>query len=138
MKFAALAVVILALGIVLGLAVRGTMTEAAKPAPVGRLIEMTLPVSGNSNVQFPLVDTRDCSQVSVAAKTALVGNAQFETFSISLDGTTLIGPMDQFHVVSQAVAGAVTQLGPWPFVQVEVNNPAGANTTMTLSIWCAP
>ncbi len=59
MKLTALAVVILALGVVLGFALRDTVfeAEAAEPPPTGRLIELgTMTLAPASEVLYPLTD----------------------------------------------------------------------------------
>ncbi len=144
MKLTALAVVILALGIVLGLALRDTVfeAEAAKPPPTGRLIELgtlsTDPTVSNQ-VTFPLVNTRDCSSLSVMART---GNQEihairFEILMVSPDGVNLM----QAPNVSRIPTGPsiAAPLEAWPYVQITVSSSTtNFIVDVTAWIWCAP
>jgi len=142
MKLTALSVVILSLGVVLGLALRGVVFDAeaakpVKPPPTGRLIELgTLSATGNQSVQFPLVDVRDCSQTSVLARTTAGGDVRFgdEDVSVSMDGTTMVG--SNLFLRDIGDNGATALLGAWPFIQVGVT--PGITTDVTAWIWCAP
>ena len=142
MKLTILAAVVLALGIVLGLALRGTVFEAeaarTPSPPTGRVIELgTLPSAVSEKVQFPLVDTRDCSEMSAVA-TAPAGGIEFTDLFVSVNGSTtfradfLTGPTP-----SLLGRGSTALLGAWPFVQLSAQN-AGTATNITAWIWCAP
>ena len=136
MKFTALAVVILALGIILGLALRGAVfeAEAAKPPPEGRLIELgPLPVAGSSTALFPLVDTRDCSEISAAIKEP--AQSGFNAPFVSMDGSAIFRA---FFVTHSGGVGSPALLGAWPFVQLEVSNSEAVPVDITAWIWCAP
>ena len=122
-------------GIALGLVVRDTVfeAEAAKPPPTGRLIELgAIDAPGdNPIVQFPLVDVRDCSQVSAMAERAEGGGITIRDLRVSTDGTNLFATDFLVNVGSAAL------LGSWPFVQFKAQS-GGGSTTITAWIWCAP
>ena len=141
MKLTALALVILALGIILGLALRDTVfeAEAAKPTPTGRLIELGTFPSDDGPAVFPLVKTDDCSQMTAVATGPVNENLSLGTTSLlSLDGTTLINFRP--HAVSLDGNSTTATLGPAPFIQLRVFT-SGSSTNIvdvTAWLWCAP
>ena len=148
MKLTALAVVILALGIVLGLAFRGMVfdAEAAKPPPPrpeGRLIDLgTLSVGAQANVLSPIVDTGDCGEIAIMAMAPHVSGVGVLNAYASPDGSTrirapIISPSLSGELDSKSTTGGLI-VGQWPFVQAEFHNPAAFATDITAWIWCAP
>ena len=90
-------------------------------------------------MEFPLVKTDDCSQVSAFATTPIRPGVEIQTSRFSLDGTNLF-PID---VRNQRPpdAHSAGSLSPWPFTQLRVMNVAGTDTPdveITAQLWCAP
>ena len=153
MKLAALAVVILALGIVAGFVFRGSVfeAEAKPPAPEptgGRtiLVAENVTLQGGATHTTGFIATADCRALSVFTEGSGDGTLT-RRLALSADGVVTIvglvsGPRLNGETVENNVTVFGTSVGPIlaPFVAVQLVELQGGNASVTVDkawLYCA-
>jgi hypothetical protein len=121
--------------------VSGWLWCTTSPASSGRLIELGTVYDVNDAV-FPIVDVRDCAQITAMARAPdELGYTMSLESNGSPDGTTTVMNAEGLnqHAFVEDGASSVGDLfrGAWPYFQLKVHSSDPAQSDITAWLWCA-